>query len=391
MIDALALLRRLPPGIALAVAGGPTLAVSDRAPEATVVFRTAETLDDLVRVPSLLRFGEAFVSGAIDVEGDFEVALQAAYAAESPGADGPTCDSVRRPPDAEAVAFHYDVSDEFFALFLDRRMVYTCAYFSRPGIDLDVAQEAKLDLVCRKLRVGPGHLLLDVGCGWGGLVAWAAGRYGADVLGVTLSPAQARYGARALARTGLADRARVELGHYADVAGEERFDRIAAVGVLEHVGVARYEEYFCRQHALLRPGGLFLNHGITRLPAAGTSTGMEFLARHVFPGIDLPPLSTVIGEMEKVGFRIRDVEALGGHYALTTREWLRRLRTNAPRARALVGERRYRTWVAYLAAATVAFRAGWIDLHQVLAERRHPEARTGPETRADLYRADAVD
>ena len=232
--------------------------------------------------------------------------------------------------DARAIAYHYDVSNDFYALFLDPRMVYTCAYYRRPDGDLDQAQEDKLDLVCRKLRLEEGERLLDIGCGWGSLVVWAAERYGVEARGVTLSRAQADYAQAWIRRLGLEDRARVDHLDYRDLPRELRFEKIAAVGVIEHLGIGNYPDYFARVHELLAPGGLFLNHGI--------------------------------------------------------RQWAERLQANAERARALAGERIYRTWIGYLAASSVSFTQGSTGLYQVVASRADPAVREAvPTTREAIY------
>ncbi len=371
------------PNVAFELPGGRRLG-ADRAP-ATVVFRSEAAAAALSEAPSLLAFAEAFVRGDIDVRGDLVVALDAAYALDVRAAASPHTPEPRPVMD-DAVRFHYDVSNEFFALFLDRRMVYTCAYYQHADTGLEEAQEAKLDLVCRKLRLAAGERLLDVGCGWGGLVTWAAERYGARVVGVTLSPAQTEHATAMLRAAGVAERAHVEQRDYRSLDGEAAFDKIAAIGVLEHLGVGSWDEYFGRLHRLLRPGGLFLNHGITHATPGRYSTGMTFLTRHVFPGADFERIGHVLTRMEAAGFRVLDVEALGGHYARTTRQWLDRLQAAADRARELVGERTYRTWIGYLAAATVAFSAGWIDVYQVLARRPDGALPVRPETRESLYR-----
>jgi cyclopropane-fatty-acyl-phospholipid synthase len=375
----------LPRGVAIVLPDGRRIGAEAPTARATVAFRSPVVAAAVLERPSLLALAEAFVDGDLHVDGDLVAALEAGYALDAmSGLTTPTPAS--RPPIEDAVRFHYDVSDHFFALFLDRRMVYSCAYYPSDELDLDAAQEAKLDLVCRKLRLSPGERFLDVGCGWGGLVEWAAARYQADVLGVTVSPAQAARATETLRRAGLDARASVEQRDCHTLDGTARFDKIAAVGVLEHLGLASWDAFFGRVHGLLRPGGLFLNHGITH-PAPGRySTGMTFLWQHVFPGADFERIGHIVARMEAAGFRILDVEALGGHYARTTRQWLDRLQARAEDARALVGERRYRTWIAYLAAATVAFAAGWIDVHQVLARRPDPSGRVLPESREAIYR-----
>jgi cyclopropane-fatty-acyl-phospholipid synthase len=288
--------------------------------------------------------------------------------------------------DRRAISFHYDVSNDFYALFLDKRMVYTCAYYRRPDGDLDQAQEDKLDLVCRKLRLAPGERLLDIGCGWGSLVVWAAERYGVQAHGVTLSRAQADYARASIRRAGLEDRARVDHLDYRDLAPDLRFDKIAAVGVIEHLGIRNYPGYFARVHELLRPGGLFLNHGITHEKHWRRSSQTEFLERYVFPNGEMDNVSHILDVLERARFEILDVEGLRAHYARTTRQWVERLQANAVRARALVSERVYRTWLTYLAASSVAFTQGSLGLYQVVAARPDPGMREAvPTTREAIY------
>jgi cyclopropane-fatty-acyl-phospholipid synthase len=288
--------------------------------------------------------------------------------------------------DARAIEYHYDVSNDFYALFLDRRMVYTCAYYRRPDGDLDHAQEDKLDLVCRKLRLEPGERLLDIGCGWGSLVVWAAEHYGVRAHGVTLSRRQAEYGQAWIRRLGLEDRARVDHLDYRDLPRDTRFDKIAAIGVIEHLGIRNYPGYFARVHEMIEPGGLFLNHGITHEKHWKRSSQTEFLERHVFPNGQMDNVSHILDVLERARFEILDVESLRAHYARTTKQWAERLQANAERARALVGERTYRTWVAYLASSSVGFTRGNIGLYQVVAARADPARRAAvPTTREAIY------
>jgi cyclopropane-fatty-acyl-phospholipid synthase len=288
--------------------------------------------------------------------------------------------------DREAIAYHYDVSNEFYALFLDRRMVYTCAYYRRPDGDLDQAQEDKLDLVCRKLRLEPGERLLDIGCGWGSLVVWAAERYGVTARGVTLSARQAEWAQAAIRRAGLEERARVDHLDYRDLPRDLVFDKIAAVGVIEHLGIANYAAYFTRVRELLAPGGLFLNHGITREKHWQRSSQTAFLERYVFPNGEMDNVTHLLDVLEQSRFEILDVESLRPHYARTTRQWVERLQANAGAARALVSERTYRIWLAYLASASVGFTDGSIGLYQVVAARRADAHRSAvPTTRESIY------
>ena len=288
--------------------------------------------------------------------------------------------------DRQAVAFHYDVSNDFYSLFLDRRMVYTCAYYRHPDDDLDQAQEDKLDLVCRKLRLEAGERLLDIGCGWGSLVLWAAERYGVDARGVTLSKNQAEWAQEAIRRAGLEKRARVDHLDYRDLPDDLRFEKIAAVGVIEHVGIRNYADYFARVWNLLVPGGLFLNHGITHEKAWRRTSQFDFLERYVFPNGEMDNVSHILDVLERARFEVLDVEGLRAHYARTTRQWVERLQANAERARALVGERVYRTWIAYLASSSVGFTQGSLGLHQVVAARPDPAAVVAvPTTREGIY------
>lgn len=353
---------------ALRVPSGRDVTVGAGTARFTVIPRSMIALLRLLFHPTILGLGNAFIAGRLDVEGDLLAAVEAAHriggASSRPA--GRTINRWRRRGRA---AWHYDVSNEFFALFLDSRMVYTCAYYTTADTTLEAAQEAKLELVCRKLDLRPGDSVLDVGCGWGGFVAWATGRHGVRATGITVSPAQAGWAARMLAQMGLADRARVELSDYRAFAPSIKFDKVAAIGVIEHVGIANYDRYFGAIHEALVPRGLFLNHGITHPTTSPRTPGMDFLDRHVFPGGDLASLDHTVSAIRAAGFDVLHVEALGPHYARTTREWLARLIAARDRAVALVGDRTTRIWLAYLAAASVSFAAGWIDVHQILARR----------------------
>jgi len=295
-----------------------------------------------------------------------------------------------READARAIAHHYDVSNEFYALFLDPLMVYTCAYYRDPDGKLEQAQRDKLDLVCRKLELKPGETLLDVGCGWGSLSIWAAQHYGVRAHGVTLSQAQAAYAAERIRKEGLGDRCRVEYLDYRDLPASARYQKIAAVGVIEHVGIPNYPAFFGSVRARLEDGGLYLNHGIVHEFHWKRTSQTEFLYRHVFPNGDLAGLSQTLTEIERAGFEIVDVENLRLHYARTCRQWVERLRERADEARAVAGERTYRTWLLYLTCSVVAFEDGSIGLHQVLS-RKHGDPAVGraPRTREPLYEREA--
>jgi cyclopropane-fatty-acyl-phospholipid synthase len=289
--------------------------------------------------------------------------------------------------DAGAIAHHYDVGNEFYALFLDPLMVYTCAYYRDPDGKLEQAQEDKLDLVCRKLRLRPGERMLDIGCGWGSLAIWAAQHYGVRAHGVTLSRAQAEWAAQRIARGGLADRCLVEYRDWRDIPADSRYDKIAAVGIIEHVGIPNYPAFFGGVRRLLEDGGLYLNHGIHHEFYWRRTSQTDFLLRHVFPNGDLSGFTETVTEMERARWEVQDVENLRLHYARTCRHWVERLNARAAEARAMVGERVYRTWQLYLTCSAVAFEGGSIGLYQVLLCKQGD--RTGgvsPSTREDLYR-----
>lgn len=289
--------------------------------------------------------------------------------------------------DRRSIEAHYDVSNEFYATFLDRNMVYTCAYFEDlASDDIDAAQEAKLEHVCRKLRIRPGDRFLDIGCGWGALVRHAARRHGARAYGVTLSPAQAEYAQKRIRDEGLADLARVELRDARTLdPSRERFDRIAAVGVLEHIGPRHYDEFFRMVRGLLADDGVFLNHSITNRPGTRPDGSSEFLFSIIFPNGELTHLSHVLDRMERAGFEVADVEDLRWHYERTCTLWTRRLQAARAEALRFVSERTYRLWLLYLAGSATSFADGWSLLYQTVAVPHRDVRSPLPATRADLY------
>lgn len=288
--------------------------------------------------------------------------------------------------DRRAIQYHYDVSNEFYELFLGSTMVYTCAYYRSPDGDLNRAQRDKLDLVCRKLRLKPGERLLDVGCGWGSLTTWAAEHYGVEAHGVTLSAAQAEYAQRRIRDRGLERTCRVDCRDYRELAGQPPYDKIASVGLIEHVGRPNYAAYFAELFNLLEPGGLLLNHGITREREWKWTKQWEFITKYVFPNGDLDHVSHILTVMEDEHWEIRDVEQLREHYSRTCRQWCEALMANRERALRLVSEKTYRTWVLYLAGSSVYFGDGSIGLCQVVAAKRDRQAVAPPSTREDIYR-----
>ncbi|MGH8631433.1 MAG: class I SAM-dependent methyltransferase, partial [Burkholderiales bacterium] len=263
---------------------------------------------------------------------------------------------------------------------------------------LDTAQEAKLEHSCRKLRLAPGERLLDIGCGWGGLILHAAQRYGVHALGITLSEPQARLARERLAAAGLSDRCQVEVRDYRQLGGDEAFDKVVSIGMVEHVGRARLAEYFTQAYRVLRPGGLFLSHGIVTMAGARPKTvatrvkdwawrGRGFIKNYVFPDSELLPLGEHVLAAERAEFESRDAESLREHYALTLRHWVRRLEANRDEAVRLVGEATYRVWRLYLSGSAHAFARGRIGVEQLLLAKPDAGGRSGvPLTRGDLYR-----
>lgn len=288
--------------------------------------------------------------------------------------------------DGKAIAFHYDVSNEFYALWLDQRMVYSCAYFPTGKEDLDSAQECKLDHICRKLQLKRGERLLDIGCGWGGLAIFAAERYGVEVLGVTLSAAQAEYAQAAIRRAALQNRVRIDQLDYRGVPRELRFDKIAAIGLIEHIGIKNYPNYFQRIHELLKPGGLFLNHGIEGPANLRERIQSEFVDRYVFPDGELCDIGRVLSAAALAGFEVLDVESLRQHYELTLHHWVRRLLENRSQALQYVDESTFRVWQLYMTGAAYYFDIGRLNLYQaVLSKPALDGSRKTPWSRAYLY------
>jgi cyclopropane-fatty-acyl-phospholipid synthase len=291
--------------------------------------------------------------------------------------------------DSKAVRSHYDVSDDFFGLWLDRRRVYSCAYYRRADDTLEIAQEQKLDHICRKLRLTAGDRFLDIGCGWGALVMWAAERYGAQALGVTLSRNQHDYARARIRELGLEGRCEVRLLDYRDVPEERPFDKIASVGMFEHVGRDNLGAYFGKIARLLRPGGLVLNHGITHNTPGQRELGSEigeFIDRYVFPGGELTHISVVMDALSSQGLESWDVESLRPHYAKTLWHWVERLEENRAAALAAVGEKLYRIWRIYMAGSALGFERGWMSIYQVLAGKPLAGgALEVPQTRDYIY------
>lgn len=288
------------------------------------------------------------------------------------------------------IQFHYDLSNDFYALFLDPEMQYSCAYYPRWDASLEEAQRAKLDIICRKLRLQPGERFLDIGCGWGGLVCHAAQHYGVRAHGVTLSEAQLAFARDKIARLGLGERVTVELKDYRELTGT--FDKIASIGMFEHVGIANHPAYFTKLHSLLRPQGLLLNHAIARHAKRDLKQFRrqrpEYAAilRYIFPGAELDHIGLSLTHLESHGFEVHDVEGWREHYARTCRLWCERLAANREAAERQVGAAKTRLWLLYLAGCSLGFERNTLGIFQTLASKRARGPSGLPPTREDLYR-----
>lgn len=288
------------------------------------------------------------------------------------------------------IQFHYDISNSFYSLFLGEEMQYSCGYFTDPDNSLDQAQYDKLDMICRKLRLQPDEKMLDIGCGWGGLICHAAQRYGVKAHGVTLSQKQFDFTTAKIKRLGLEDRVKVELRDYSTLEGT--YDKIASIGMFEHIGIANMPKYFQKINSLLRDRGILLNHGIsrhakpTRRAARKIRPERRLLLKYIFPGSELDNVGHTVDLLEINGFEVHDVEAWREHYALTTRHWYRGLMARKEEAINLVGLERFRMWALYLAGVSIGFTDGSMHICQVVASKHSAKGASGlPFTRADLY------
>jgi cyclopropane-fatty-acyl-phospholipid synthase len=290
----------------------------------------------------------------------------------------------------ENIQYHYDVSNAFYGLWLDREMVYTCAYFTEWTNGIEQAQQDKLEMICRKLRLKPGETLLDIGCGWGALSCYAAQHYGVNAYAVTLAKQQVAYGLEKIKRLGLSERVKMEVRDYSTVEGS--FDKVAAIGLQEHVGIDNYPKYYQTVQRVLKPGGLFLHHAITRPAKRDDRTfrrkrpEFALLTKYIFPGGELDHIGNTIAMMERNGFEVHDVEGWREHYQLTCKLWHNRLAANFDAAVREIGSVKARLWLAYLAACSIAFERSTVGLYQTLASKRRRGPSGLPPTRVDLYR-----
>ena len=373
---------------------GREVAFSDN-PRATLRINDSAAVSAL-KNPSLLSLAEAYIEGKADLEGDVREAIRGAEAISRAMPQpifrhrGPTNGRHTKRDDREAIQHHYDVSNEFYALWLDPRMVYSCAYFMNEDDSLETAQKQKLDHICRKLRLKPGERFLDIGCGWGALAMHAAEFYGVEATGITLSENQHRLANERIKAADLEGRCRVLLQDYRDVPGEEVYDKVASVGMFEHVGLRNLPDYFGMVRRVLKERGLFLNHGITSSDVNNRAVGLgagEFIARYVFPRGELPHLHRAIHDMSEQHLEVHDVESLRPHYAKTLGFWSANFERRLDAAVASAGERIARIWRIYLAGCAHAFDQGWVSIYQVLASRQTRPGRTAlPLTREWIYR-----
>jgi len=383
-----------------------------------LVLRTPSAVRAMFSRPDSLSFGEAFVYNQVDVKGSLletfapadrlmkihwslaqkcrlllrllaiptpsyaRTGLFAGFGASSrKGAPART---------RAAVNYHYDHPVEFWRLWLDESLVYSCAYFQTADDSLSAAQSAKLDYICRKLRLRPGMRLLDMGCGWGALILHAASHYGVEAVGLTVSSEQAQVARQRIRQAGLEDRCRVEVEDFFAWREPAGFDRVASVGAAEHVPESRFEEYFKLAFASLRPGGQFLHHAISHTPSAPARLGRSFNHRYVFPDHYLASIGETLRAAETAGFEIRDVESLREHYTLTLEHWLRRFEAAEEELRRLTDEVSCRVFRLYLAGTAYEFQCGRVNLHQSLLVKPQGGRSGVPLTRQDWYRSDAL-
>ncbi len=392
-------LGQLPVPVALQMPDGRKIGPAEAA--VTLLMRDTAAVARLVS-GQIGALGEAIVEGRVDIQGRMRDLMQVVSGLlprnpieDSPGWMGRIARRVQslsrhtKERDAQQIQFHYDVSDDFYALWLDPRRVYSCAYFRTADMTLAQAQEAKLDHICRKLDLHAGERFLDIGCGWGAMLLWAAEHYGVDATGITLSRNQHAHVQRLIDEKGLGGRVRVELRDYRDLDRSQPFDKISSIGMFEHVGRAHMVDYFRQVHDLLAPGGLAMNHGITSggLENAQLGSGMgDFIEKYIFPGGELIHASKVLHDMAAGGLEVLDVENLRPHYARTLWAWSDALEEQLDEARRVLAaggdgehaEKVLRAYRLYLSGCAMSFEHGWISLHQVLASR--PDGKTGTGT-----------
>lgn len=392
-------------------------AASGARTEFSLVLRRPQILQTLLLGTDPLRYAEAWFRQDIDIEGDLFAALAlkdylqdlklplrdrvrallhllrartlpGLAAVFGPGRQARPGPVRTHSPDEnrQAISFHYDLSNDFYSLWLGPGMVYSCAYFERPEMTLAQAQHAKLEHICRKLQLQPGERLLDLGCGWGALLLHAARHYGVQAHGITLSERQYQHVQELIAQSGLQGQISVSLQDYRDVRNTAGYDKIASIGMFEHVGLGNLAQYFATVHRLLRPGGYFLNHGITHNDEGWKKcVSSVFINRYVFPGGELDTMGNIQRAMERADFEIMDVEGWRPHYAETLRHWVRSLEAQHSRALDFVDEATWRIWRLYMAASAMEFEAGALGVYQILSSPRAAGTRAFPRTRRYMY------
>jgi len=416
------LFRYYPGSLAVRLWNGDDFSVGSAPPASSkapfvLVFHHPQVVCTMILGRDPLRLAEAYFRGDVDIEGDFFAALgikdhleglwvpvrhrltavkmalrlralnprQTQWFGDNVPVHGGKVRAHSKDENLKAIRFHYDISNDFYKLWLDRSMVYSCAYFEQAGKSLDEAQKAKLDYICRKLLLRPNEKFLDIGCGWGALLIHAASHYGVHAHGVTLSQKQLAFARQHIAEAGLEDRVTVELRDYRDLQ-EGSFDKVASIGMFEHVGLKNLPAYFSTVHRLLKPAGLFLNHGITHANSGWQKNiSTKFINRYVFPDAELDRVSAIQSLMEHACFEIEDVEALRSHYALTLRAWVNRLERYHGQALEYVSEATFRVWRLYMTACALEFESGDLGIYQILASKRGARTRQLPLTRAHLY------
>lgn len=374
-------------------------------PQFTLRFQTQSAIECFLRHPTELTLGEAFIHKDIEIDGDIYAALRLGdyvFQRAATSASHPLVQANRvlaeardvlvhgpqhsRRRDHQAISHHYDRPPEFFLPWLGPTMVYSCAYFRDPNNTIDQAQTDKLELICRKLALRPGETFLDIGCGWGSLVMHAATRHGARSHGITLSHEQAKFAQGRIAQSGLEAQSSVALKDYRELLNDGRtYDKVASVGMVEHVGFRNLESYFRAAFQVLKPGGLFLNHGIGRSQNSPPAKD-SFIQKYVFPDGELVPLHQTIACAEAAGFEVRDVENLREHYALTLRHWVSAIRQNQDALLRIVPEMTYRIWLLYMAGSAVAFDSGDIVVNQVLLRKVDRTVIAMPATREHWFK-----
>lgn len=387
----------------------------DKSRSATILLKHPGTLREMFLSGTEVGLAEAYLYDDFDIDGDIEAVFEMAETLSETTTssklwkldiyrdllalpDGQKRQSIRRgrskligkrhsiKRDRQAIAYHYDVSNNFYALWLDRHMVYSCAFFTAPDIELDMAQEYKLDYICRKLRLQCGQRLLDLGCGWGGLVLHAAQHYGVDAVGITLSQPQADKANELIAKAGLTDQCQVYIKDYREVDEPEGYDYLVSVGMFEHVGAELLPTYFAKAWQQLKPGGVFLNHGIAQCAIDTRSPGPTFSNTYVFPDSELVPINVSLHAAEEAGFEVRDVESLREHYIITLRHWVRRLEQHHEQSLQFVDELTYRVWRLFMSGSAHGFSSGSLNVYQTLLLKPNEGGHSGlPLTREDWY------